>query len=209
MNPSPQDLSQAAVCCDGELKHRIQALRAALIGLTQGMDSDCAHGAQVVEALQSLASMDQSANSLLEYAFPTAIESTIRPLDDLVFAAVGQLEVSERARLLLELTDEAVLVAVDPRLFSRRLAEILRGALGCQSGSVFVHAHPVDEDSHLSVVWTCRPKQDNHFQATIAYQLALRDMERMGALAAQPELPGPQNCLVLRLPQAQVQGGQQ
>ena len=65
------------------------------------------------------------------------------------------------------------------------------------------------DSRHLTIVWTEPAKGADPFQATIPFQLALRDMQRMGICVSQPELPGSQACCVLRFDSNQPLGDSQ
>ena len=188
---------ETPVLSNQELNERLVALRTALEDLAQGLGEEGPQASSLAQALQCLAGVDKSAQAFWEYAFPKPLRVDRLALGPLVDHCLGGLKPEHRRRLLVELEDRDGKVWLDGSLFAERLQQLLTSALDGQTGSVFMRSHG-GNSRHLTLVWTHPPSSEDPFQATIPFQLALRDLQRMGIFISQPELPGSQACCVLR-----------
>ncbi len=214
MTQSQSHPQTAAPVSDQELRQRLSELRASLQELAQELGPDSEQAQTISEALKNLEGVDASAQAFWQFAFPKAIQTGSHELTELVTATAANLDTTQRARLLIDQEEAGGCVFVDADLFEERFGQLLKCVLAGQSGSVLLHTHASagefseHGEQHLTVVWTRSNHTQPAFQATIPFQLALRDMQRMGIAASQPELPSIQDCVVLRFEAAQLPGEQ-
>ena len=208
MNQRQSHPQATAQVSDQELRQRLTDLRTSLQELAQELGPDCKQAQTLAEALKNLEGVDASAQAFWQFAFPKALQTGSHPLAGLVSAVVARLDKTQRARLLIEQEECKGLVSVDANLFGERLEQLLECVLTGQTGNVLLHSHGGTDAQHLTVVWTQGSEVLPAFQTTIPFQLALRDMQRMGVAASQPELPSSQDCVVLRFEAVQTSGEQ-